>query len=560
MEFKHVAAWSKRHRAFLLAVAPAAFLRMVGIAYGLPAVFNGDEPHHVNVAMSFGRGSLDPGIFKYPTLWMYVLFLAYAAGFVVWSGAGMLESTQGFGELFVWHPSGFYLAGRLLSAAFSLGGLWWVYRAAGLAGGHTSGVLAAALLGVSVPMIESAHSAKPESLMFFFAAWAWWHAMVYMKLGGARRLLLCAATTGLSVSSQYTAAPLVVLVPVLWLAGRRLRPGRAGGVGVLAAAVALVGLFFAIGTPFALVEPSTFVRDIQDSRAALGSGQSVTAGWRPLMSLLEFSAPAALGGVILSAGIAWLWRRSAARALCLLLPCATTALFFSRQAVCNPRYLYSVFPAVSILSALGVRALVGSRRMFSIGTRQRWAVFLLLLLPGAQASWRFDRDLLLDDTRTLASSWVQDNLPAGSRILSDYESDSPRIAMSRDFALRLYEEMKVSGHPRQRYYQLMVSGHPGGGYEVYQVQRDASELLAGPRHVRWSAAGRPVMDVREGLAFARKAGVEVVILTSYGLARNESEPYVRQVRSEGRLLAEFLPEAGKIRGPHIEIYRIRPAR
>ena len=47
-----------------------------------------------------------------------------------------------------------------------------------------------------------------------------------------------------------------------------------------------------------------------------------------------------------------------------------------------------------------------------------------------------------------------------------------------------------------------------------------------------------------------------VILTSFGLARNESEPYVLQTRSQGRLLSEFRPETGKIRGPHIEIYRV----
>ncbi|MEK7382502.1 MAG: glycosyltransferase family 39 protein, partial [Elusimicrobiota bacterium] len=366
MKFKRAfVAGLKRHRAFLTVVPPAALLRLVGIGYGLPAVFNGDEPHHVNVAMSFGRGSLNPGIFKYPTLWMYVLFAAYAGGFILWSGAGLLGSAQEFGELFVWRHSGFYLAGRLLSTAFSLGGLWWVYRAAGLAGGRPSGVLAAALLAVSAPMIESAHSVKPDCLMFFFAAWSWWQAMAYLELGGCRRLLLCAAAVGLSVSSQYTAAPLAVLVPVVWLARRRLRPGRADGAGVLAAALAVVGLLFLAGTPFALLDAPTFARDVRDSWAAHGAGQAMTAGWRPLFNLMGFSASWPLGAVVLSAGIVRLGRRSPAHALCLLLPCAATVLFFSRQAVGgNARYLYSVFPAVAILSALGVRTLVGRGGVF----------------------------------------------------------------------------------------------------------------------------------------------------------------------------------------------------
>lgn len=523
----------------------------MGIGYGLPAVFNGDEPHHVNVAMSFGRGSLNPGIFKYPTLWMYVLFAAYAAGFALWSGAGMSRSAQGFGELFVWRPGGFYLAGRLLSAAFSLGGLWWVYRAASLAGGRESGVLAAALLSVSAAMVESAHSAKPDCLMFFFAAWAWWQAMAYLETGHSRNLFLCAAAVGLSVSSQYTAAPLAVLIPLVWLARRVERPGRSHGVGVLVAAMAFIGFVFLMGTPFALLDAPTFIRDMKDSWAAHGAGQAVAAGWLPFLNLFGFSPWRLAGAVVIAAGVVWLWRRRPMRLLCLLIPCLAAAAFLSRQAVGgNARYLYSVFPAVSILAALGVKGL------FASGVRSRRAAALVLLLPGAWSSWNSDRELLLTDTRTAASAWVQENLPSGTKILSDYDADAPRIAMSRDFALRLYEQMKSSGHPRWRYYQLMASGHPGGGYEVYQVHREAAELLSGPWHARWSASGRPVMDVSKGIDLARKAGVEVVILTSYGLARDETHPYARQTRSQGRLLVEFRPEAGKVRGPRIEIYRI----
>ena len=39
-------------------------LRFSAVHYGLPGLFNADEPHFVNVAVSFGKGSLNPGIFK----------------------------------------------------------------------------------------------------------------------------------------------------------------------------------------------------------------------------------------------------------------------------------------------------------------------------------------------------------------------------------------------------------------------------------------------------------------------------------------------------------------
>lgn len=562
MEFKaRIAAWTRRHRAFLSVACLGAFLRVTGIGYGLPAVFNGDEPHHVNVAVSFGRGSLDPGIFKYPTLWMYALFALYSAWFVLWSGAGLLRGPQAFGELFVRHPEGFYLSGRVLAAAFSVGGLWWVYRSARLAAGRQAGALAVAFLAVSFSLVESAHSVKPDSLMFFLAAGAWWLAVTYLQRGDGRRLLLCAAATGLCASSQYTAAPLAVLIPTAWLARRRAQPAKGGSWGLLAASLALIGLFFLAGTPFALIDHTAFVRDMKDSWAVHGAGHSVSAGWLPFKNMLGFCGPWFVGAFVIAAGCVRLGRRRPMLLTCLLTPCLVAGLFFSRQAVGgNARYLYSVFPAVAVLAAAG--AAEAFRRCGSsvAGRALRAALALLLILPGAWASWGFDQEIRLPDTRTLSAAWVEENLPADTKILSDYESDSPRIPLSRVFAQGLSEKMKASGHPRRRYYQLMASGHPGGGYEVYQVRREAAELLSGPWHAEWSAAGRPVLDVHDGLSAARKAGVEVVILTSYGLAREESQPYVLQTRAQGRLLAEFRPDEGRIRGPRIEIYRLGSAR
>ena len=155
-----------RTLAVLLAViAAAAALRLAGAGYGLPAVFNADEPHHVDVAVSFGRGSLNPGVFKYPTLWMYTLFLEYGAYFVFWSRCGLARSVSDFGALFVWHPGSFYLLARLLSAAFSLGGVVLCWRTAARLFGGRSGLWAAALLAASPTLVVSAHAAKPDSMM-----------------------------------------------------------------------------------------------------------------------------------------------------------------------------------------------------------------------------------------------------------------------------------------------------------------------------------------------------------------------------------------------------------
>ncbi len=49
-------------------------LRVVGLQYGLPAVYNPDEVAIMARALSFAKGTLNPHNFLYPTFYFYVLF------------------------------------------------------------------------------------------------------------------------------------------------------------------------------------------------------------------------------------------------------------------------------------------------------------------------------------------------------------------------------------------------------------------------------------------------------------------------------------------------------
>ena len=49
-------------------------LRVIGLQYGLPAVYNPDEVAIMARALSFATGTLNPHNFLYPTFYFYVLF------------------------------------------------------------------------------------------------------------------------------------------------------------------------------------------------------------------------------------------------------------------------------------------------------------------------------------------------------------------------------------------------------------------------------------------------------------------------------------------------------
>src|SRR5207247_441078 len=60
--------------AVLAVTALAVALRLIGLRYGLPAVYNPDEVAIVSRALAFAKGDPNPHNFLYPTFYFYVLF------------------------------------------------------------------------------------------------------------------------------------------------------------------------------------------------------------------------------------------------------------------------------------------------------------------------------------------------------------------------------------------------------------------------------------------------------------------------------------------------------
>ena len=537
-----------------LALAALA-LRLWGIAYGLPQTFNGDEPHHVNIAVSFGRGSLHPGLFKYPTLWMYVMAGAYGVYFLVWSGFGMLRSVGDFAALFAWDPGGFYLIARLLSTAAQMAALIAVYRAACSLERPRVGVWAAALLCASPTLTVSAHAAKPDSLMLLFAALAWLWAMRHLETGDAKYLLGCAAATGFCVSTQYVAAPLVLLGPLAWMM-RRLET-REGSWKFLALCGAVVGAAFFIGSPFVLIDWRSAWRDIVDTgRMAWAAG--TPAGVVVLENLGRFADPYFIGGGLACGGAAWLMRRRQSLAIAFVVPVAAQAAFLAVSPNGGwSRFLIPVFPALALCGAFAFESLL---LRFKPGEIVRGVLLAILVAPGAARSLSFDAELVLPDTRTAAAEWIERSLPEGAGILTFNPHTAPRLRQSLEQVRSLLAETEASGHPRARLYRIMADSHPGGGFKVLRVAQDADVLQSGPRHVAFSAAGRAVVDVSGGLTAARAAGADYFVYTSYGSSKEgflRMAAFLSEVEREGVLLERFSPEPGARRGPEIKIFKIK---
>jgi len=536
----------------------ALYLRFRGLCWGWPGVFDADAPHIVNLAVYFGSGDLNPHIFKYPTLWPYLLSAVYGAYFIGGLLLGAWNGVAAFGAHFVWHPADFHVAARIVTASLSTLAVWAVWRSARAAG--SDGLWAAAIAAFLPVLVEVAHTPKADTILFLFSALAWGAALKLQRERTVRNAAFSGMWVGLAMSSQYTAAALALL-PVC--ACLLVKPEeynsaylkQAAKLVLISAASALLMVFMT--SPYIFLARHEFMASMADMSGELAAVRAAHPRLQVLgalsFNIFFYAGTASAAFLAALLGFAAEWRKAAPRALLFAVPCLVHfALLANHPYGGWMRFLIPALPGLIILSGLGAQELYEKKPSRALAI----ALAALLLAPGLWRSMAFARDFSLPDTRLEAAAWLEHNLPAGTAILLDQEHDSPQLPMSAEQAKSLLERTTAAGHPKKRYYELMANSHPGGGYKIYRIERSAADLESRPEHVRWSNSARDMVDIKPGLSALEAAGIEAVVLSSHGInpeRRPEYAAFLEQLKSRWRLAAKFSP-GEKSRGPELEIY------
>ena len=334
-----------------LAALTAVILRLAGIGWGLPAVYNADEPHLVHLAVSFGAGTLRPYAFKYPTLWPYALFAAYGLFFLGWSGFGLRRGLKDFAGLYAWNQGSFVLIGRVLSSAASLAGCWALWRAEKWR--HPDRLPWASLLLAFCPLVvDLSHSAKPDCFMLLWVTLGWIFALEVYENGSRRAHWLSGAFFGLAMASQYTALPAALALPVASLVSKQRPSLRTTVEGLLC-----IGGFFFIGSPFILLDFRRFTESLGDLKAmaALEDWDRRHVMRVVLMNMLTFAGPGSIAGFAALAGGVRLVRAERGLFAVYFIPLCAYLLIVGN----NPdggwaRYILGGFPALALLAAEGL--------------------------------------------------------------------------------------------------------------------------------------------------------------------------------------------------------------
>jgi Dolichyl-phosphate-mannose-protein mannosyltransferase len=460
--------FSDRQARLILGVilALALWLRLWGVTFGLPYDYQISEQMYVGAAQSMESG----GLAKIKPLFGTYQILILAAHRLLTPVLASLDLGPRLAAT-LQEATVFNLLGRLISAvlgALTVLPMYWIGRRIW---NRAAGLLAALFLAVAYIHVVNSQYAKPDATVFFLVSLVLLLCLRIAESGRARDYLLAGLLTGLAVTAKPLAFPLVVTIALAHLqraAGERATEGETPpGLGVrlgrlaralfdwrllLAAVLTLAGLFAT--SPQILLhreEVVTFYKWIAEAGAGGGMFRfDIHLGrpaWRVYLSALHWGLGDLLAGLSFAALILFLIRRRPRPLLPLLsFPLVLLVFLLLPGQYVHSRYL-TLALLVPLLCAAGLAVETAARLRVTVAFGRLAPAFAAValaavLLHPAISCVLHDRLLTREDTRTLAKHWIEENIPAGSRIILEVPFYTPPLASVRrnpPFSQRIYD-------------------------------------------------------------------------------------------------------------------------
>jgi uncharacterized membrane protein len=519
-----------RRRAMAVSILGSALLvRLIGLRYGLPHVYNPDEVAIMSRALAFAKGDLNPHNFLYPSLYFYTL-LAWEA--VTAAAAVATRSVSSFGAFqreFFLDPTRVYVTGRLLTALLGTATVAATARLAWRIDGPRAGLIAALLLAVLPLHVLNSHYVKhdvPVTLLIVLAYLA--YERLWENGGSVAR---AAILTGAAFATHYYT--IFLAIPLAWSAAHGARD-RGDAIKRILIAGAIAAVVFFVCSPFILVEPATALRDIRANRQIVVDRAVGQIGYlgtiaRYAAMLTEGPMPLLFVLAVVGAVSAVAPRQTRRRTLMVLsFPCAF--LLFIVGTYPASRYLVPLTPFLALYAAIAFA------RAFEMDRRTRFgAIFglgIITLAGGLESLWT-DVFIRQTDTRTLAAEFIEAHVPAGSTVLT--QPYSVPLEHTRE-VLREAVERNGREMPTKTRLQIARDPYPSPAYRVLYLGRgmDADKI-----YLPYDAIGPPGDLSRLGAEH-----VAFVVLKRYNDDDPATLPLLTALGREGRRLAVFSPYRG----------------
>ncbi len=537
--------------------------RFTGLSQGLPDAIHPDEKPIIHRALYFSSGDLNPHFFLYPSLSMYATSVNLGA-YVAWlRGTGSIHSIHEAKKLFVEHPERFYTAARVGNA------IWGVLIVLVLffAGRHFIGDIpafaAAVLAALNPPLIQEAHIVKPECLLTLLGLVSFFAALRALEIKSSRWLAASAFLGGLAVSTKYNGVPfLIPAFTVGWSQAvnseRLLR--RLALTGLLLGALAAAGFF--LGTPYALLDYHTFLRQFADQIGFTAGLRDVPhpSRWHNVWSI-----PTQLAGSY----------TASLSLLILFFISLRNQNQFQRLAVLTVAVVYAMVLPMGIATSYYADPVL-PLFFFAIGTAVfkennyvlRMIVGLLLacgIACSAVNSLHLASKYRMPETRELARQWVETHVENEAKVLVD--AGAPDLPLTYKALKEVQAKAAAAHHVKTVLFDLRLA-HFNGGEKHFDVYLSSQALICSPvNYLVFSQSIQRLTNIAGGINPLILEGFKYVVVSE------TEEAVYRPERQEGKAFPEYRafyeslgidPRSRKVfdtadlqcAGPRIRIYKI----
>jgi len=530
-----------------LILAVATVLRLNGVAFGLPALNDPDEPLFMMTALEMLRNqSLNPGWFGHPaTTTLYCLALISVGVGLIGLATGRFASGDAFVGALYADPGIVFLPARLFVVACGVACVLFIYLIGKRLGGPRLGLVAAAFLAVNAVHIEYSQIIRTDMHVSVFMLLCVLCAIDIARTGRLRSYLLAGICVGLACATKWPGA-VVALSPIgagLYRIYGDRRDARRQLVFLMAFGLAaIVSLFLA--SPYLLLDYPTVLRNLAGEARPLHPGATGGGFFSNLVWYVTGPLATSLGiaGLVLAVtGAIWAPIRNRLLAFAVLPGAALFLIVICSQTLLWERWLVPLLPFVALLMAFALCGLADQMRI-RLARPLKYIeplAVLLIAIPMVHTA-SLEATERNNDTRQMASAWVRAHVPSGSTVLLE------------DAAFDL-----IQG-PWRFLFPLGSAGCV-----------DVRQALTG--RIRYSKveglrASKPLIDlghVEPTLLATCRA--DYAIFSHYGRYGDDPRNFgaelaqYRQLIDDGRIEAVFRPVAGSSSGPVVHVVRLERA-
>lgn len=505
----------------ILCILVLAFLiRIVGIHFGLPDLYHADEPIVVNHALAYGTGDLNPHFFKIPPLVSYLLFVVYGLYFLAGALAGSFKTADDFLNLFLRDPSYFYLLARIIfGALIGTATVYLLYQLGRKFFSREHGLFSALFLAVCFLHVRDSHYVYVDIPLLFLLVLAFFPILRILGRCSQKDYLLFGIIFGIAVTTKYNGVFLICPFLVAHLIRRR-------PINFTFTSFFVSVFIFFILNPFSVMNLKFFMKELLT--------QSQSEGFSGFLHHFNYSLNEGMGAPLFYLSLVGILFGFFSRDPRRLVFLSFVGVYFIVLAFLSQPYDRYALPLIPLLCFFASDAFI------KIGEKvkviQKWLLIFAIMftIPSIAKIFASDYLFLQKDIRTQAREWIEQRIPANSKIALDIQFYAPRLKPNLKQILEKKEEALIA--------------------PISNVQRKRLDLLA--KHAKAKAEGRYELffladqPTNERFLFSKpavpyeltnlkKLGIHYVVLTQLDLLAQKD--FYDQVAKKGKLIGQFNP-------------------